>query len=239
MVIAEVQKDIRSFADKARALHSKRFFKTGPGQYGENDVFIGLTVPQCRLLEKKYQELSLTQVQTLLKSKIHEVRLISLLILVGRFKKAEALEQKKIFDIYLKHTKHINNWDLVDTSSEHIVGGYLWDKDRKILSTLVKSKDLWERRIAMMATFHFIKNGESKEALRLAKNLLKDEEDLIHKASGWMLREIGKRVSEKDLRLFLDKHARVMPRTMLRYALEKMPPKDRQHYMAQGVLRKF
>ncbi|HEY1080062.1 MAG TPA: DNA alkylation repair protein, partial [Bdellovibrio sp.] len=187
--------------------------------------------PQSRLFAKKYFALSLSDVQVLLRSKIHEERLIALLILVARFKKGDASEQKKIFDLYIKNTNFINSWDLVDTSAEHIVGAYLFDKSRKLLSDLVKSEDLWQRRIGMMSTFHFIKKGESKEALRFAKTLIRDEHDLIHKASGWMLREVGKRVSEKDLRKFLDQHADKMPRTMLRYAIEKLSPADRRYYL--------
>ena len=183
------------------------------------------------MFAKKYFALDLKDVQALLKSKIHEERLIALLILVARFKNADTAEQKQIFDIYIKNMKFINNWDLVDTSAEYIVGGYLFDKNRKLLSELIKSEDLWERRIGMMATFHFIKKGESKDALRLAKALIHDEHDLIHKASGWMLREVGKRVSEKDLRGFLDKHADKMPRTMLRYAIERLAPADRRYYL--------
>ncbi|NUN07501.1 MAG: DNA alkylation repair protein [Bdellovibrio sp.] len=236
--MALVQKDIRSQGgSKERVAALQKFFDTGPGGYGEGYVFISLRVPQSRAFAKKYIYLDLKDVQALLKSKIHEERLIALLILVARFKEADAKEQKQIYDIYLKNTRSINNWDLVDTSAEHIVGAYLWDKNRKVLSDLIKSKDLWERRIAMLATFHFIKKGESKDALRFAKMLLKDEHDLMHKASGWMLRELGKRVSEKDLRAFLEKHAHVMPRTMLRYALEKLSAQDRAYYMGLKKVR--
>lgn len=237
-IITQVQKDIRSKKAKPERIAAlKGFFKTGPGGYGEGDTFIGISVPQSRLFAKKYFALSLSDVQVLLRSKIHEERLIALLILVARFKKGDASEQKKIFDLYIKNTSFINSWDLVDTSAEHIVGAYLFNKSRKLLSDLVKSKDLWQRRIGMMSTFHFIKKGESKEALRLAKALIRDEHDLIHKASGWMLREVGKRVSEKDLRDFLDQHADKMPRTMLRYAIEKLSSQDRQHYMGLRYLK--
>lgn len=230
--INQVQKDIRSKKSRPERIAAlKEFFKTGPGGYGEGDAFIGLTVPQSRLFAKKYFALSLPDVQALLKSKIHEERLIALLILVARFKKGDASEQKKIFDLYIKNTRFINNWDLVDTSAEHIVGAFLFNKSRKLLSVLVKSEDLWQRRIGMMATFYFIKKGEAKDALRLAKALMHDEHDLIHKASGWMLREVGKRISEKDLRGFLDKHADKMPRTMLRYAIERLSPADRRYYL--------
>ncbi|WP_413944540.1 DNA alkylation repair protein [Bdellovibrio sp. HCB-162] len=230
-MVKEIQKDIRKSADATRAKNLKRFFKTGPGEYGEGDVFIGLTVPQSRAFAKKYFATPLKDLETLLKSEIHEERLIALIILSNRFAKAEEREKFQIYKLYLKNTKYINNWDLVDTSAEYIVGGYLYDKDRKVLQKLAKSKSLWERRIAMLSTFHFIKKGECKETLRIAKILLKDEHDLIHKASGWMLREMGKRVSEKELRGFLEKYASKMPRTMLRYSIEKFSSKDRRYYL--------
>ncbi|MEK2645152.1 DNA alkylation repair protein [Bdellovibrio sp. BCCA] len=230
-MIREIQKDIRKSADATRAKNLKRFFKTDPGEYGEGDVFIGLTVPQSRAFAKKYFETPLKDLEVLLKSEIHEERLIALIILSNRFAKSDEREKFQIYKLYLKNTKYINNWDLVDTSAEYIVGGYLYDKDRKVLQQLAKSKSLWERRIAMLSTFHFIKKGEYQDTLRIARILLKDEHDLIHKASGWMLREMGKRVSEKELRGFLEKYASKMPRTMLRYAIEKFSPKDRRYYL--------
>nr|WP_295906108.1 DNA alkylation repair protein [uncultured Bdellovibrio sp.] len=230
-MVKEIQKDIRKSADATRAKNLKRFFKTGPGEYGEGDVFIGLTVPQSRAFAKKYFATPLKDLEALLKSEIHEERLIALIILSNRFLKGDEREKFQIYKLYLKNTKYINNWDLVDTSAEYIVGGYLYDKDRKVLQKLAKSKSLWERRIAMLSTFHFIKKGECKETLRIAKILLKDEHDLIHKASGWMLRELGKRVSEKELRGFLEKYASKMPRTMLRYSIEKFSSKDRRYYL--------
>ncbi|WP_374079778.1 DNA alkylation repair protein [Bdellovibrio bacteriovorus] len=230
-MLKEIQKDIRKLANSTRSKNLQRFFKTGPGEYGADDVFIGLSVPQSRAFAKKYFSEPLKDIEALLKSKIHEERLIALIILANRFGKADEKEQTKIYKIYLKNTKYVNNWDLVDTSAEYIVGAYLYERDRTVLQKLAKSESLWERRIAMLSTFHFIKKGESKDTLRIAKILLNDEHDLIHKASGWMLREMGKRVSEKELRRFLDKYASKMPRTMLRYSLEKLSTKDRQYYL--------
>lgn len=230
-MLKEIQKDIRKLASPTRAKNLQRFFKTGPGDYGAGDVFIGLSVPQARAFAKKYFSEPLKDIEVLLKSKIHEERLIALIILANRFGKGDEKEQAKIYKLYLKNTKYVNNWDLVDTSAEYIVGAYLYTRDRKPLQKLAKSESLWDRRIAMLSTFYFIKKGESKDVLRIAKILMKDEHDLIHKASGWMLREMGKRVNENELRGFLDKYATKMPRTMLRYSLEKFSSKDRLHYM--------
>ncbi|MBV2169983.1 MAG: DNA alkylation repair protein [Bdellovibrio sp.] len=230
-MLKDLRKDISKLQDPDRAKNLRRFFKTGKGEYGEGDLFVGLNVPQSRSLAKKYATLSLREIQTLLKSKIHEERLIALFILVGKYSRGSQRDQEKIYKFYLKNTKYINNWDLVDLSAERIVGAYLYDKDRKVLRRLATSSNLWERRIAVLSTFHFIKHQESQETLRLAKVLLKDEHDLIHKAVGWMLREVGKRVSKKDLKGFLDVHAAKMPRTMLRYALEHLSPQERRHYM--------
>lgn len=227
----DLDKEIKSIANPERAKSSQRFFKTGIGEYAEGDIFVGLSVPQIRILAKKYSTLPLAEIKTLLKSNIHEERLIALLILNGRFKKGDEKEQEKIFKLYLVSTKHINNWDLVDSSAEYIVGAYLSDKDRSLLEKLARSKSLWERRIAIISTFYFLKRGEFKDTIKIATLLLKDEEDLIHKATGWMLREMGKRGGEKELRKFLDKYSKKMPRTMLRYSLEKFSAKDRAKYM--------
>ncbi|WII71884.1 DNA alkylation repair protein [Bdellovibrio sp. 22V] len=230
-MIKELQRDVRKATNPERAEVMLRFFKTGKGEYGEGDIFLGLSVPQSRALAKKYLPLSFNELQTLIKSKIHEERLIAVIILANRFAKATEEEQTKIYKFYLKNSKYVNNWDLVDSSAEYIVGAFTFTRDRKILNKLVLSKSIWDRRIAIMATFHYIKKGESRETLRLAKVLLNDKHDLIHKATGWMLREVGSRVSEKDLLRFLDKNATSMPRTMLRYSLEKLSPKVRRHYM--------
>lgn len=226
----DTQNELRKIADPKIAEHSQRFFKTGPGEYGEGDKFLGIRVPNIREVAKKFKELSLDETEQLLQSKYHEERLCALIILSNRSKKADPEEQKAIFDLYLENTEFVNNWDLVDTSAEDIVGSYLIDKDRNILYELAESDDLWERRIAVMSTFYFIKNDDFDDTLALAEILINDDHDLIHKAVGWMLREIGKR----DLEIeegFLDQHAKNMPRTMLRYAIEKFPEKKRQFYL--------
>lgn len=209
--------------EKARGL--QRFFKTGKGEYGEGDRFLGIVVPEQRKIAKRYLDLSLSDLQKLLESKIHEYRLTALFILI------EKKEKKAAFDFYLKNTKNINNWDLVDLSAPSILGEYLIDKDRKILYNLAKSKSLWERRMAVLATFRFIKDGDFSDSLKIAEILIKDEHDLIHKAVGWMLREVGKRHSkvEED---FLKKHHKKMPRVMLRYAIEKFTEKKRRMYLS-------
>lgn len=227
----EITAHLNSLADPERARHSQRYFKTGPGEYGEGDKFLGLRVPVVRQAVKKYAAASLDTAAELLESEFHEVRLFALLLLVARFGKSDAAGQEKIYRLYLRHTRHINNWDLVDSSAPYIVGGYLHDKERSILYPLAKSKSLWERRIAVMATFWFIRDGEFDDALRIATLLLNDPEDLIHKAVGWMLREIGKRDTASET-AFLKAHCRNMPRTMLRYAIEKFTPAERQKYLA-------
>ncbi|MBU0677087.1 MAG: DNA alkylation repair protein [Verrucomicrobia bacterium] len=236
MNLRTLREDLRSRASEADAAVAQRFFKTGPGEYGEGDHFIGVRVPEIRKLIRVYEELNLRQVESLLHSKIHEERLLALLLLVRKFKKARPDEQKQIYSIYLDNTAHINNWDLVDLSAEHIVGGYLHMRNRRPLHALAKSSSLWERRIAVLATFHFIRKGEPDETLAVAEKLLNDEHDLIHKAVGWMLREVGNRDREVEER-FLRKHYQTMPRTMLRYAIEKFPEELRQAYL-KGTVRK-
>jgi len=211
----------------------QRFFKTGTGEYGEGDIFIGIVVPNIRKVAKKFITLQLPEVQKLLNSKIHEHRVCGLFILTYQFEKADAQKREMIFHFYLKNTKYINNWDLVDLSAPNIVGEYLLDKPRDILYKLARSSSLWERRIAILATFAFIKRKECKDIIALAKILLHDNRDLMHKAVGWMLREMGKRADEKRLYAFLDEYAAVMPRTMLRYAIERLPEQDRQAYLAK------
>jgi len=228
-MIDALRKDLKKLENKKKAVVYARFFKTGKGQYGEGDLFLGLTVPQSRKIAIKYEELSYPDIETLLKSPYHEERLIALLILVYRFEKKE-LEQRRVYDFYLRHAKLVNNWDLVDLSSDKIVGGYLIDKPRDVLYKLANSKNLWERRIAMIACYNFIKNKEFEEGLRVAEILINDEADLIQKAVGWMLREIGKR-DEKTLKTFLNSHAPTMPRTSLRYAIERFPRGVRSKYL--------
>jgi len=228
----EAQKALRELADSEISECSKRFFKTGPGEYGEGDQFLGIRVPKIREIARRFKELSLTKTEQLLHSKFHEERLCALIILVNRSKKADPKELENIYQLYLNNTVYINNWDLVDTSAEHIMGHYLADKDRGILYTLAKSNNLWKRRIAIMSTFHFIKNNNFDDALKIAKLLLNDKHDLIHKAVGWMLREVGNRNMEVEER-FLDKHIENIPRTMVRYAIEKMPENKRQSYLSR------
>lgn len=211
------------------------FFKTGEGEYGYGDVFVGLTVPQSRQLAKKYQELPLPDIETLLTSTIHEERLIALFLLIKKFQAGDEGVRKQIYDVYLSHTKYINNWDLVDSSAAYIVGEYLMDKPKEVLYQLAQSESIWERRIAILATFAFIKNGRYEETLTIAEILLHDEHDLIHKAVGWMLREVGKRCSEAAEEEFVRKHCQTMPRTMLRYAIERFPKAKREVYLVGRV----
>jgi len=210
-----------------------RFFKTGKGEYSEGDVFIGCTVPEQRLVARQFRELALAETDKLLTSKIHEERLTALLILVDRFTTAtDDAIRDRIYRLYLKRLPYINNWDLVDASAEYIVGGWLADKDKSILDRFTRSRHLWTRRVAMLATFHYIKAGKADDALRIAAALLDDRHDLIHKAVGWMLREVGKRVSPAKLRAFLKAHVTAMPRTALRYAIERFPPAERAKWLA-------
>ncbi len=233
MELSEIKNELSSLANKEKARILQRFFKTENGEYGYGDIFLGVTVPQLRTIARKYSHASERCALSLLKSKIHEERLVALLLLVARFEHGDAKEQEKICALYLTHTSHVNNWDLVDLSADKIVGAYLFrhPKEMGILKRLAGSNSIWERRIAMIATYYFIKNGSSREAFTIARILLRDSHDLIHKAVGWMLRETGKRVSLEEEEQFLEKHAVCMPRTMLRYAIERMPPKTRQYFL--------
>jgi 3-methyladenine DNA glycosylase AlkD len=226
----EINQHLLSLADQDIADHCLRFFKTAPGEYGFGDRFLGIRIPVIRQQVKRYQAASLTTASRLLKSDYHEIRLFALLLLVMQFSKADEKRQHKIYDIYLTNTRYINNWDLVDSSADKIVGPYLEDKDRAILQSLARSESLWERRIAIIATFHFIRINQFDDTLNIAEQLLYDQEDLIHKAVGWMLREIGKR--EKSVEAsFLKKHYKTMPRTMLRYAIEKFSREERDNFL--------
>lgn len=277
MTYQRLQKDLEKYADIKRAKILQRFFKTGKGEYAEGDIFIGLTVPQCRKLAVLYKDLPFDDIDRLFFSKIHEERLIALLILVLNFEKGTDDLQKRIYEYYLSHTQYINNWDLVDLSADKIVGEYLlnhslpyiennigeyairrgpvaphpqsmssqnkfvtgthWGSPSRatpsfeILSKLARSENVWERRIAIIATYAFIKSGIHQPTFQIAEILLTDKHDLIHKAVGWMLREVGKRISQEVEKEFLDKHYKVMPRTMLRYALEHFVPLQRIYYM--------
>ena len=225
-----VLKELQSVGTPEKAAHLQRFFKTGPGQYGEGDVFIGVVVPHTRSIAKANLKISFAEVRKLLKSKYHEARLCALLILTERFKKADEKDRKEIFDFYLKNTSCINNWDLVDLSCPTIVGEYLLEKDRSILYELAESKCLWEQRIAVVSTYTFIRKGEFFDTLELAERLFTHKHDLMHKSVGWMLREIGKR-DQFTLTDFLEKYAVKMPRTTLRYAIEHYPEQDRQYFL--------
>ncbi|MEW6185204.1 MAG: DNA alkylation repair protein [Thermodesulfobacteriota bacterium] len=226
----EISERLKKIGDAPKARLLQGFFKTGAGQYGEGDLFLGIQVPMIRKLTKEYCPLPFPELLKLLHSSFHEARLLALLIMVRAYQKGDDLIREKIYRLYLKNTRHINNWDLVDLSADPIVGAHLWNRNRDILRTLASSKLLWDRRIAIMATFHFIKKGEYSETLQIARLLLRDPEDLIHKAVGWMLREIGKR-DPKTEESFLKKHYRIMPRTMLRYAIERFPESLRQGYL--------
>jgi len=228
--LGQLRRDLKAAADADDAVHLQRFFKTGPGQYGEGDRFLGIRVPTLRGLARTYRALPMGDAITLLQSKWHEERLLGLLMLVDLYKRGEPLDKQAIYDTYLGHTRHINNWDLVDASAEHIVGPHLSVDDVRVLDRLAKSPDVWERRIAMLATFHWIKQREFRPALRIAAMLLDDDHDLIHKAVGWMLREIGKRDRSVEL-AFLRQHYRSMPRTALRYAIEHFPERERKQYL--------
>ena len=232
MSIHALRKELDALTNQEKAVFLQRFFKTGKGEYGEGDQFLGLTVPESRKIAGKYKHLPFSEIKKLLVSKIHEYRLIALLILVNNFKTGDETGQKEIYKFYLDHTKYINNWDLVDLSADKIVGAYLLHRPRKILYTFARSQNLWERRIAMISTYQFIKEKkEYKDTFQIAEILLLDKHDLIQKAVGWMLREVGKRASKEALVKFLSKNYKQMPRTMLRYSIEHFPQKQRLKYI--------
>jgi 3-methyladenine DNA glycosylase AlkD len=222
---------LKALGDSDIAAHSQRFFKTVKGQYGEGDVFLGIRVPVVRKCVREYRSIPLEDTLEILKSPFHEARLLALLIMVAKFSSSKAaVEKKSIYQAYLSHTNFINNWDLIDASAEHIVGAHLFDKSRKPIYRLVDSKDLWKRRIGVMSTFHFVKRNDFVDTLAVAELLLGDREDLIHKAVGWMVREVGKRDPQVH-KEFLNRHYLKMPRTMLRYAIEKLPETQRKAYL--------
>ena len=230
MTIKDIRRKLQQLGSKDKAKVLQRFFKTGPGEYGEGDVFIGVRVPDLRKLAKKYHDITTKEVVQFLRSTIHEERFFALLILVSKYSKGNEVVKKKIYELYLQNTQFINSWDLVDGSAHHIVGTFLMDKSKEPIYRLAKSNNLWERRIAILSTFHFIKHDKYAETLKISKILLSDEQDLIHKAVGWMLREIGKRHMLTE-EIFLKKYYKKMPRTMLRYAIEKFPESKRQKYL--------
>ena len=229
----DVSKALRAVATAERAQANAWFFKTGPGQYGYGDKFLGVTVPQQRKIAKTYKDLPLADVEKLIASPWHEERLTGLFILVGQFGRDNEANKKEIYDFYISHTENVNNWDLVDSSASYIVGQWLENKPEKmkILRGLAKSNLLWDRRIAMIATLYYIANDSADEALEIATILINDPHDLIQKAVGWMLREVGKRVDRQLLLDFLDKYASTIPRTTLRYAIEHLTPGQKQYYM--------
>ncbi len=233
MTATLIIKELNQASDKGKSVILSRFFKTGPGEYGEGDRFLGVTVPKQRVIAKKYQHISFQEAEKLLISQIHEYRLTGLLILTYRFPFSDKAQQKEIFDFYLAHTTYINNWDLVDVTAPNIVGAYLFQQGRagNTLRRLARSASLWERRIAIVSTFSWIKKGKHQECFEIAEILIHDSHDLIHKAVGWMLREVGKRCGEGALIDFLDRFAGEMPRTMLRYAIERFPETLRQKYL--------
>ena len=228
--LGQVQKELALLANPEKARVLQRFFKTGIGEYGEGDVFLGITVPKTRSVAKKFAGISFPEIRQLLGSKIHEERLCALLVLVEKFKKAGETERKEVFDFFLENAHFANNWDLVDLSADKIAGEFLFGKGKKILFGLAKSDSIWGRRIAVVSTFAFIKRNHFAETLKISEILLHDKHDLIQKAVGWMLREVGKRDMEAE-EAFLKKHCKKMPRTMLRYAIERFPEKKRRAYL--------
>ncbi len=233
--LKSLEKEMESLADSSKAEILMRFFKTGTGQYGEGDIFIGVNVPKLRSLAKKYYNLEYEDSLKLIKSPIHEKRMLALFILTYKFEKGDDKTKEKIFNDYIKNTRYINNWDLVDLSAYKIAGNYLLKRPKDILYKFAKSPDLWERRISIISTFFFITNGQSEDTLRIVKMLLYDNHDLIQKAAGWMLREVGKRISTGILLKFLNHNYKIMPRTMLRYVIEKLPENLRQDYLKGNI----
>lgn len=227
-----VRHALREIASPERAQSSKRFFKTGPGEYAQGDQFIGISVPDQRNIAKQFRELELSQIKELLHDPVHECRLTAIFILVAQFKKTRTQElRKQLCEFLLDNSAGINNWDLVDSCAPQIIGQYLLgEKDRSLLLKLAKSKNMWSQRMAVVANQSLIKAGQFDSILIIAEKLLNHPHDLIHKAVGWMLREVGDQ-DEDVLRAFLKKYASTMPRTMLRYAIEKFPPVDRNKFM--------
>lgn len=230
MTAKDIQNELTTYSTPEKREFLPYFFKTGKGQYGEGDKFLGIVVPDTRKVAKKYNNLPFAEIEKLLNNEYHECRLCALLILVERFKKSSDEDRKIIVDFYLSHTDRINNWDLVDLSAKDIVGEYLVDKDRSVLHKLAESSLLWDQRIAVVSTYAFIRRGDLKDIFSLSEKLIDHKHDLMHKATGWMLREAGKK-DLNALRSFLDKYHKQMPRTMLRYAIEKMDKEERTHYM--------
>jgi 3-methyladenine DNA glycosylase AlkD len=233
MTLAAVRRRLQEVGDPDDAVFLQRFFKTAPGQYGAGDHFLGIRVPATRKLSREFADLPLVDLEKLLHDKWHEARLLALVIMVNRFERGTPAERAEIFRTYLANTDRVNNWDLVDLSAPGVVGAHLETRSRAVLDKLAKSKSLWERRIAIVSTYWFIRRKDFGDTLRISTALLGDSHDLIHKAVGWMLREVGKR-DESVLDAFLDRHAGSMPRTALRYSIERMTPAKRKRYMARS-----
>lgn len=234
MSLSEIRKEILKQKNPNQAINLQRFFKTGNGEYGEGDIFYGIKVPVQRIIAKKFKDLALENLKALLNSKVHEERLIAAFILVDQYKRGDEKKKNIVFNFYLKNRKGINNWDLVDLSAPKIIGEHLLDKEKDLLYRFAQSKDLWEKRIAILSTFAFIREHYFEDTLQISEMLLNDKHDLIHKATGWMLREIGNRDIQTEEE-FLKKHYKTMPRTMLRYAIEKFPEKKRKNYLERRI----
>lgn len=232
--VEELISELKKLADPVRAAHSQKFFKTGPGEYGEGDLFLGLRVPQTRKLVRAFRGLELQAMEELLQSKWHEARLFALLSMVDTFNRGADKERTDIYAVYMTNSDRVNGWDLVDSSAPHIAGAYLWDRDRQPLYDFAVSGSLWERRIAIISTQHFIRKDSFDDTLKITDMLLNDEEDLIHKAVGWMLREVGNRNTKREEE-FLKLRYMKMPRTMLRYAIEKFEPDRRKMYLKGSI----
>ena len=230
MTSSDIQERFRKLADPVIAEHSSRFFKTGKGEYGGGDQFLGIRVPLLRAHVREFQHISLTEIRELLRSRFHEERLFALYLLVRKYEKGSGDERQSIYNFYLDNLKFVNNWDLVDSSAPYIVGPWLEARNKACLYKLARSGNLWERRVAIISTFYFIRNNSFNDALRISLLLKHDSEDLIHKAVGWMLREIGKRDAAVE-KAFLKEHYKDMPRTMLRYAIERFPENERKRYL--------
>jgi len=231
-----IEKYLISISKSEVAETTKRFFKTGKGDYSQHDIFLGIKVPEIRKAVKKFESTPLSEIERLLKSKYHEIRLFALLYMVTNFSKSNKYEQENIYKTYLKNIEYVNNWDLVDSSAHYIVGAYLHNKNKELIYKLARSSYMWKRRIAIVSTYYFIKQGEFDDTFEIAKILLDDEEDLIHKAVGWMLREVGKKDESKE-KAFLNTHYQKMPRVMLRYAIERFSKEERKAYL-QGLILK-
>jgi len=235
MTVQSIRRKLKRLGNKQKAEILKRFFKTGPGEYGAGDVFYGIQVPVLRKIASEYREsASLSSISSLMQSSVHEERFLALLLLIQKFQCGNEHEQRKMYKLYFRNMHFVNNWDLVDLSAPQIIGAFLENRRRSPLYTLVESMNLWDRRIAILATLHFIRKNDCRDTLKIATLLLSDEEDLIHKAVGWMLREVGKQ-NPAALEKLLRRYARRMPRTMLRYAIERMSAGDRARHMRRGL----